>query len=273
MNEILENTIAILGNIRESYDDKAVVTLYDTNAVLLAYSVPPTETPVFKVGEKFNDPTGAFDRAVRQGVKVHNILPKEVMGRTMEGNLVPIKDGHEVVGVLITTYDVGYKDDMRDLTKQFRDSVEAVNRSIDELVTGMQNISDVLNGMNNMTSSIETDAVHATDTVSKVSRNASRSNMLALNASIEAARSGEAGRGFSVVATEMGKLANESISSSKEIKESLDVIIAHLRDITASIKDASGEATAHVKEINSTRDTISQTMELSDELLKCIDSL
>lgn len=49
-----------------------------------------------------------------------------------------------------------------------------------------------------------------------------KTNMLSLNASIEAARNGEAGRGFSVVAEQMRKLANDTKSSSIKILEVLD---------------------------------------------------
>ena len=67
------------------------------------------------------------------------------------------------------------------------------------------------------------------DIVKVISTIANQSNLLALNASIEAARSGEAGKGFGVVAGEIQKLAEESMKSAQEIAK----IIKSTQDQTA----------------------------------------
>ena len=67
---------------------------------------------------------------------------------------------------------------------------------------------------------------------------ASQTNLLSLNASIEAARAGAAGKGFAVVAEEIRNLADESLQSAAEIGRSVEMINRHMDDSVSSVQGA-----------------------------------
>lgn len=270
MNEKLQHIIDNLEFIRQLYDNDPILSVIDADGILQGYSLPPGIPPQAEVGSVFNDPSGALTEVLRKGVIKHNYLPKDVLGFAVEGNLVPIKDGNQVIGCIICSYSVEDKANMKDITSQFQDSVNHINDSIQEVFDGIERLFHMLTEMNDITSAVETDVNGAADVVNKISSNASHSNILALNASIEAARSGEAGRGFAVVATEMGKLAKDSGNSAGEIKTTLEVIINHLQLIISSIKDANDVAKDHLDNITGIKKTLDETIVLADKLEKSI---
>lgn len=76
-------------------------------------------------------------------------------------------------------------------------------------------------------------------TLSLISDISNSTNLLALNASIEAARAGEAGRGFSVVATEVGNLANGTQESLKVVQSVIERVQQNVKDITEQVNENS----------------------------------
>lgn len=114
------------------------------------------------------------------------------------------------------------------MVSELRKKTEQNNRSTDQI--------------ENEIVELDADIARVGDILAAIDSIAEQTNLLALNASIEAARAGEAGKGFAVVAEEIRKLAEESKSSSNDIK---DIILAVQGKSSETVK-----AMEEVKEIN-----------------------
>lgn len=273
VNKALQDVINVLPIIHKLVKDGSYITVMDTEGTIQGFAIPDGETPAYSVGSHFEDTTGAYDEVIRTGERKINYLPEEVMGAPFEGVLVPIKDGHQVVGCIICSYSIDDKEQIISLLKNFKDSVADASDSVEEIIGGITDISDKLLRLSEKANAVEENVGEATQIVKKIGKNASKSNILGLNASIEAARSGEAGRGFTVVASEMGKLANDSGSSASEIDKKLSEVTQHLQSMIDSNTDANNVAKGHLEHIGSVHEKLDNIIELADKALNLMGHL
>jgi len=94
-------------------------------------------------------------------------------------------------------------------------------RSIEDAIKQMDNISNTITQTENAIKRLEERSAKINNIVELINDVANQTNLLALNAAIEAARAGEQGKGFSVVADEVSKLAEQTSHATKEITEEI----------------------------------------------------
>jgi len=118
--------------------------------------------------------------------------------------------------------------------------------AVDNSIKAMLEIESSVCDAKNVVMDLNTKSAHINEMLDVIKDIANHTNLLSLNASIEAARAGEAGRGFTVVAQEVKKLAERSVESAGfisktiyEINDSIAHTIAAMDKITAKVKEGS----------------------------------
>lgn len=166
------------------------------------------------------------------------------------------------------------------------DTIESANRAVDatesggELVGHLKEKSDAIVLANQRVAEVahelQDKIVSAEEIIQIISQVATQTNLLALNASIEAARAGEAGRGFSVVADEIRKLADntkQSIDKITDLLQGVTMLAGQTSDLVMHSVQASDEQASYIDQVTGSFTSISRVVDMLHNNMESLDSL
>jgi len=152
------------------------------------------------------------------------------------------------------------------------DQLDEAKNEIFSLINSVHESVELENDMNAKLEQLSSEAEQVKDVLTVISDIADQTNLLALNAAIEAARAGEHGRGFAVVADEVRKLAERTQKSLTEINATINVIVQSITDASDQMKhnaqniEALSDISHNVENnINNTVETMHKTNSLTQK--------
>ncbi|NMG35037.1 HAMP domain-containing protein [Azoarcus sp. TTM-91] len=145
--------------------------------------------------------------------------------------------------------------------------------TVDKLVEEIGRVSNVVQTAAERIAGLETDSQRISSIVQVIKEIAEQTNLLALNAAIEAARAGEHGRGFAVVADEVRKLSERTAESTGEITEMVRAIQESTRQVVAGIGDGVEAVSNSVSHAEHTGRTITALQDISQQVASIIGEL
>jgi methyl-accepting chemotaxis protein len=172
---------------------------------------------------------------------------------------------------------------MKQVSNNAEASAEAARRALDAAEQGNRAVRDTLEGMQRIRASVQATAkkikslgdrsLEISEIINVINDITEQTNLLALNAAIEAARAGEAGRGFAVVADEVRKLAEHSRSATKDIAALIKAIQAETNEAvvvmeegTREVEVGAGLADQAGKALEAISSVVRQSAELVQEI-------
>ncbi|MBE9139475.1 GAF domain-containing protein [Nodosilinea sp. LEGE 07088] len=146
---------------------------------------------------------------------------------------------------------------------------EAMNRTVDGIVAIRETVADTAKKVKRLGESSQ----KISNVVNLISGFAAQTNMLALNASIEASRAGESGKGFAVVAEEVRELARQSAEATTEIEKLVASIQAETNAVVTAMESGTEQVVTGTQLVDEARQSLNQITAVSRQISELVAAI
>lgn len=205
-----------------------------------------------------NDMADAFEANVNEVVSAVSSAAEQMVGLAQLLSEAAGRAGERSTAVAAASEEASTNvETVAAASEEMTNSIAEVSQRIGDTATMTEDAARGAEQTTQTVAKLSTSAQTIGDVISMISDIAEQTNLLALNATIEAARAGEAGKGFAVVASEVKSLANQTAKATEEISAQ----ITGMQDNTNAVVDSIDKIGAMIQDLNGTSSSIASAVE------------
>ncbi|MGQ8874691.1 methyl-accepting chemotaxis protein [Paenibacillus sp. TSA_86.1] len=268
----LESLVNAMPFVRQMFRDDISISINDHEKVLYFSEAQSLEIGV-KVGDELHEDYKHFKMLTNKDSRTIVRMPGDLQGRPFDSILIPVKENGQVVGILGVNYALNNHLTLETLIRENETTINVLVGGIQQIASHSEQLSATSEEILRNSQKASENSINVTKVTNVIREVSEQTNLLGLNAMIEAARVGEQGAGFGIVASEVRKLSDHTKQAASDIETSLGSVqnsMKHMEQEIGQITTATGDQAKLVTEF---MQSIEQLTETSANLKKFVQQM
>ncbi|MEO2208303.1 methyl-accepting chemotaxis protein [Paenibacillus pabuli] len=269
---ILESLVNAMPFVRQMFRDDVSISINDHEKVLYFAEANGLEIGV-KVGDELHEDYKDFKMLTNRDSRTVARMPGDLQGRPFDAILIPIKENDKVVGILGVNYALDNHITLEKLISENEATINALLGGIQQIAAHSEELSATSEEILRNSKQAAENSVSVTKVTNVIREVSEQTNLLGLNAMIEAARVGDLGSGFGVVASEVRKLSDHTKQAAADIETSLGSVQNSMKHMELEIGQITTATVDQAQLVSEFMQSIEQLSETSANLKKFVTEM